>query len=504
MLPTSDRFDLLIYGATSAGVAAAVQAKRLGLNVALVGADPVAGGMSVCGLGWTDYGHKEAVGGLAREFHDALGRHYGLKGPCWGFEPSAAQLVFAQWLDDAGVEPLLQARLASVTTKNSKLDSITLEEGQTLAAHYFLDATYEGDLLAAAGVSFRCGRESIEEYNEIFNGRHFGHPNHNFVTFVDPYRVPGQPSSGLLPGISDEAPGVQGEGDNCIQAYNFRLCLTQDPAIKVPFPKPENDDPARYELLLRYINTTAWDVLRLSFPVGRGNKTDTNNCGAFSFDHIGANHDWPEADWTRREEIFHDHLKYTKGLLWFLSHDRRLPNYVRDEVNTWGLPADEFTDSEHFPPELYIREGRRLFGEYVLTEHNCVGALHPEDGVALASYAIDSHHCRRLVVGGRVYNEGNVEMRLQHPYSIPYRCMTPKRTEARNLLVCCAVSASHTAFGSLRMEPVFMEMAQAASNAVALALPTGQDVQDINVPRLQERLEEQNQPYRWLINPNTP
>jgi hypothetical protein len=496
--------DLVVHGATSAGIAAAVQARREGLSVRLIGADALAGGMSVCGLGWTDIGNKGAIGGLAREFYCDLGAYYGSKDLCWALEPGAAQAVFGEWLTRAGIEPELGARLKRADCQEGRICSLVMEDGREFAARYFIDASYEGDVLAAAGASHRIGRESIEEFDEIYNGRHFGHPGHNFSMFVDPYRVPGRPSSGILPGLSDEAPGKQGDGDSCVQAYNFRLCLTKEPSLKVPFPQPGNYDPLRYELLGRYLDTGVWDVLQLTRPVGSGAKTDTNNFGAFSTDHIGANHDYPGADWTRRDAIFRDHLAYTQGLLWFLAHDPRVPEAIRAEVSAWGLAGDEFTSWGHFPPQFYVREARRLIGKYVTTEHDCVGARSVDDAVALAAYQIDSHNCRRIVMGGRAFNEGNVEIKILRPYPISYRCLTPRRPECRNLLVSCAISATHTAFGSIRMEPVFMALGQSAAAAVALAQTGNQDVQDVDIYRLQERLTEGGQRLRWPCGEDQP
>jgi len=486
--------DVCVYGGTSGGVTTAVQATRRGRKAALLVFNRKVGGMTAGGLGATDIGNKAAFGGIAREFYQRVGKVYG-KDESWTFEPKVAEAVFEEMLAEAEVPVYRECRLSEVETAEGKIVSVTMENGLRVRAKVFVDASYEGDLMAKAGVSFVVGRESNTVYDEIYNGIHIGNPNHNFRVFVDPYRKEGDPSSGLLPGISDDLPGTQGEGDDCVQAYNFRVCLTQA-KNRLPFPKPEGYDPERYTLLARYINNGVWDVLSLTVSMPHG-KTDTNNYGAFSSDNIGMNHPWPTADYQTRERIFQDHVTYNQGLYWFLCHDPRVPERIRDEVRTFGLPADEFTDTGGWPHELYIREARRMVSDVVMTEHHCVGAKLPENPIALAAYQIDSHNCRRIVMGGRAFNEGNVEIAVAKPFPIAYESIVPKRTECTNLLVPFCLSASHSAFGSIRMEPVFMALGQVSAHAATLAIDGKCAVQEVDPEELRQTLTQEGHRFEW-------
>ncbi|HWL52149.1 MAG TPA: FAD-dependent oxidoreductase [Chthoniobacteraceae bacterium] len=486
--------DLCIHGGTSGGVIAAVQARRLGHSVVLLVFGDHVGGMTSSGLGTTDAGNTEAFGGLAREFYQEVGDHYGTA-IAWRFEPGVAGSVFARLLERHGVEVRCRQHLASVSMDGEALASITMDDGNVYRAKVFIDASYEGDLMARAGVSHTTGREANPVYNEIFNGIHIGHPSHNFERFVDPYLIAGDPSSGLLPGISSEPPGVNGEGDRRIQAYNFRLCLTQRDD-RLPFPEPRSYDPERYTLLARHLATGATEVVPLVARMPNG-KTDTNNSGAFSTDYIGGNQEWPQADFATREEIYQDHVNYIQGLLWFLTSDRRVPGALQEKVSTWGLAGDEFTQTGGWPPELYIREARRMVSDYVMTEHDCVGRVQADDPIGLAAYTMDSHHCRRLVLGGRVVNEGNVEIGGFSPYPISYRSIVPRQGECSNLLVPFALSASHIAFGSIRMEPVFMALSQSAATAAHLAIREAAPVQRIGYASLRAALLKDGQILEW-------
>lgn len=490
--------DVCVYGGTSGGVISAVHAARRGKKAVLLVFNKKIGGMTAGGLGATDIGNKDAFGGISREFYRRVGKVYGEE-ESWTFEPKVAEAVLEEMLAEAGVAVYRECRLSSVETKDGWIKSITIENGLRVQAKIFVDAGYEGDLMALAGVSYTVGRESNEIYNEIYNGVHIGHPNHNFRVFVDPYKREGDPSSGLLMGISDEPAGVQGSGDDCVQAYNFRVCLTRA-KNRLPFPKPENYNPDRYTLLARYINAGVWDVLGLSTAMPNG-KTDTNNYGGFSSDNIGMNHAWPNADYSKRETIFQDHVSYNQGLYWFLCNDSRVPEKIRDEVRAYGLPADEFTGTGGWPHELYVREARRMVSDYVMTEHNCISGRTPDDPIALAAYQIDSHNCRRIVMGGRAYNEGNVEIRVVSPFPIAYRSIVPKRDECANLIVPFCLSASHTAFGSIRMEPVFMALGQVAAEASALALDTRSAVQDVDQATLRDKLKHEGHRYEWHGRP---
>ncbi len=499
--------DVCIYGATSAGVAAAVQLRRLGKSVILLEAGQHIGGLTSGGLGETDIGNKGAIGGFAREFYNRVWESYReTYGPnsqqvsaChegFRFEPSVASRVFGAMLDEAGAavtpgEPLLRAEM-----QGRSISRIVAASGRSVRARVYIDATYEGDLMAAAGVSFTVGREANSIYGETLNGIHFGHPNHNFTCPIDPYRREGDPQSALLPGVWDEPAGQQGEGDRRVQAYCFRMCMTDDPANRVPFPKPDGYDPERYTLLARYIHAGVWDVLHLSTPMPN-RKTDTNNCGAFSMDNIGRNDGWPEGNAAERAAIFADHVCYQQGLMWFLCHDPRVPTAIREEVSQWGLPADEYPDSGHWSPQLYVREARRMVSDYVMTEHNCLGREVVEDAVGLAAYTMDSHNCRRLVVEGRALNEGNVEQPGFPPYPVAYRSLVPKASECGNLLVPICLSASHIAYGSIRMEPVFLLLGQVTAMAAALAVEQQCVAQNIRIPALQALLTAAGARLSW-------
>jgi hypothetical protein len=499
--PTRTAADVVIYGATSAGVIAAVQLAQVGRSVALLEFGGHMGGVTASGLGATDLGNKRAIGGLARDFYRRLGRHYGRE-ESWTFEPKVAEATFAALLADAGVTVHFHQRLADITQAGGTIRELRTESGDVWAAKMFIDASYEGDLLAAAGVSYHVGREGNARYGEIHNGVAWGHPGHNFKLAVDPYVVPGRPESGLLPGVFPGDGGQEGEGDRRVQAYNFRLCLTQA-ADRVPFPQPAGYDPQRYEVLRRYLEAGIWDVLRLTTAMPNG-KTDTNNFGAFSSDNIGMNHAWPEADYATREKIFQDHVTYHQGLMWFLANDPRVPARVREEVGAWGLPRDEFTTTGHWPHQLYVREARRMVSDYVMTENDCVRARACADPVGLAAYTMDSHACNRVVRGGRVYNEGLVEMGGFPPYGISYRSLVPRRGECPNLLVPVCLAASHIAYGSIRMEPVFMVLAQSAALAAHLALEAGAAVQDVPYATLRDRLLAAGQVLEWRHDPFAP
>lgn len=492
--PRRHKADVVIYGATSAGVIAAVQLARLGWHVALLELGGRVGGMTASGLGATDIGNKRAIGGLARDFYRRLGRHYG-RDESWTFEPHVAEATFLELLGEAGIEVHYHQPLAGVMATDGAIRELRTLAGDTWSAKLFVDASYEGDLLAAAGVSHHVGREGNARYDEIHNGVAWGHPGHNFKLAVDPFVEPGRPESGLLPGVFAGDGGREGEGDHRVQAYNFRLCLTQA-ANRVPFSRPVGYDPQRYELLRRYLEAGIWDVLRLTTPMPNG-KTDTNNFGAFSSDNIGMNHAWPQGDYATREAIFQDHVTYHQGLMWFLANDPRLPVRVRDEVRAWGLPRDEFVDTGHWPHQLYVREARRMVSDYVMTEHDCVRARACADPVGLAAYTMDSHACNRVVRGGRAYNEGLVEMGGFPPYGISYRSLVPKVGECRNLLVPVCLAASHIAYGSIRMEPVFMVLGQSAALAANLALRAGADVQEVPYASLRDELLAAGQVLAW-------
>ena len=517
VVPSED-FDVLVYGGTSAGVTAAVQASRMGASVALVAPETHLGGLSSGGLGWTDLGDKSVIGGLAREFYHRVWLHYqrteawrwqrpeeyGNRGQgtpavdgnlrtMWVFEPHVAERIFEELLSEHGVEVRRNEWLdrdGGVLTRGARIERFETLGGRAYSASAFIDATYEGDLLAAAGASYSVGRESAEEYGEQWAGvqKDARHHGHFFPAGVDPYVVPGDPESGLLPRISPDPPGRNGQGDARVQAYCFRMCLTRVPANRVPFARPPDYDPRQYELLLRVFGKGWRETFRKFDPIPNA-KTDTNNHGPFSTDNIGMNYDYPEASYKRRLEILREHENYQMGLMHFLANDARVPSDVREEFAQWGLAADEFTDSGNWPHQLYIREARRLHGEFVMTEHECLAKRAVPEPVGMGSYSMDSHHVQRYVTEeGFVQNEGDIGVKPQAPYGIAYGALTPRRQELTNLLVPVCVSSTHIAYGSIRMEPVFMILGQSAATAAVLAIEAGIDVQDVEYAKLRERL----------------
>jgi hypothetical protein len=529
--------DLCVYGATPGGVMAAVQAARLGKSAVLLEFGQHVGGMTSGGLGATDIGNKAAIGGLAREFYHRIALYYAntnawrfesreayfaqragrntlndLNAPdatMWTFEPHVAENLLRQMLQEAKVPVHFQQHLASVKKDGGRIQEITMEDGKVYRAAMFIDATYEGDLMAKAGVSYTVGREANAKYNETLNGIRAQTPKHQFTVPVDPYLKPGDPQSGLLPFIQSGTGGVPGEGDACVQAYNFRLCYTQDPANRLPHLKPANYDPAKYELLARYLEAlvAAGKPTRLAAfwnPIWMPNhKTDINNNGGFSTDFIGANYAYPEADYATRAQIWQAHKDYTLGFIYFLATSPRVPAEMRTEMQSWGPAKDEFQDTGNWPHQLYVREARRLVSDYVMTEHNCRGQQRAEDPVGLAAYTMDSHNCQRLVKEGHAENEGDTQVGGFSPYPISYRSIVPKAGECENLLVPVCLSATHIAYGSIRMEPVFMLLGQSAATAAAMAIDRKVAVQKLPYESLRERLLADKQVLEWTKAPTT-
>ncbi len=495
----SQSYDICVYGGTSAGVMAAVTAKRAGKTVVLIEPSKHLGGLSAGGLGATDIGNKFAITGLARDFYRNIGKHYG-RLEQWTFEPHVAENLFEQYVKEAGVPVLRGWRLLSIPQRNNYIGKIVVvsETGtqKTITAKHYLDCTYEGDLMAKAGVKFRVGREDNTQYGETWNGVQLL-DKHQFPDGVDPYKIPGKPESGLIYGVSDTKLKPNGTGDGSVQAFNYRMCLTDDPANRIAISRPDGYDSTNYELLLRQIaagkkvpDVLTWNLMH--FVPMPNRKTDINNCGGFSTDMIGANFDYPNANPKRRAEIIRDHEIYTKGLFYFIGHDPRMPKHLRDEMLKWGYPKDEYRDNGNFSHQLYIREARRMVGEYVMTQANCEGKTVVTDGVGMAAYTMDSHNCQRVVVekDGKmmVKNEGDVQVGGFPPYPVSYRSLVPKRNECTNLLVPVCLSASHIAYGSIRMEPVFMVLAQSAALAACHAIDENVAVQDIDIKKLQARL----------------
>jgi hypothetical protein len=498
--------DVCVFGGTPAGITAAIAARRLGQRVVLIEPGHWLGGMTAGGLGATDVGTQRAIGGLAREFYDRVrsfyvttyGEYSQQATDCRGgfrFEPHVAERVLKDWLAELAIAAWTDEPLVSVAKDGERVTAAVFGSGLTVQAAEYIDASYEGDLLAAAGVSYTVGREANAVYQESLNGRQFASRNHNFKVEIDPWRTPGSAASGLLPGVAEVPAGSPGEGDASVQAYCYRMCLSRAPDRR-PFPRPAGYDPERYALLARYLQAGVWDVLKLTSWLPNG-KTDTNNNGAFSTDDIGAADHYPEAGPTERAAIIAEHQAYQQGLMWFLGHDERVPPAIREEVGRWGLPPDEFTDTGGWPHQLYIREARRMVGEYVMTEHDCRGETVAPDSVGLASYGMDSHNCRRIVVDGRVRNEGNVEQPVPAPYPISYRALLPRRGQVANLLAPVCLSASHIAYGSIRMEPVFFVLGQSAGTAAALAVDQRCDLHHLPYERLKACLERDGQVLAW-------
>jgi hypothetical protein len=484
--------DFCIYGGTSGGVIGAIAAAGRGLSVVLIAPEAHLGGLTAGGLGCTDMGRKEAVGGLSREFYRRAGSHYGTEEE-WNFEPHIAEKIFDEWLAGSPVQVFRREYLDMVEMQDERITALRTVSGLTVRARMFLDATYEGDLLARAGVRYTVGREANSVYGETLNGAQI-RPSHQFDAPVDPYIVPGAPASGLLPGIETSS-YRQGEGDQRIQAYTFRMCLTRRADILIPFPKPDDYRAEHYVLLKRHL-ATGWNEAFRKFDKIRNDKTDTNNHGPVSTDFIGMNHAYPEAGYALREKIFQDHVNYQQGLMWCLANDPEIPAAIREPMSGWGLCRDEFITTGGWPHALYIREGRRMISDYIMTEHNCTGKVLAEDSIGLGAYGMDSHNCRRVVMDGAVRNEGDVQVWVQ-PYPVSYRAIVPGRGQCANLFVTFALSASHIGFGSIRMEPVFMALSQTAAIAGSIAISEGIAVQDVAHSALRRELLSAGQIISW-------
>jgi hypothetical protein len=525
----NQQYDLVIYGGTAAAVTAAVQAKLMGKTVVIVSPDKHLGGLSSGGLGFTDTGNKAVIGGLARDFYHRIWEkynrpetwqwekreQYGNKGQgtpaidgeqrtMWIFEPHIAEQVFEdiikeykilvyrdQWLN----------RQTGVKKSGGRIASITTTGGKTYSGKMFIDATYEGDLMAAAGVDYHVGREAGSVYGEKWNGVQTGvlHHRHHFGAVqkkISPYLIPGDPKSGVLPRISAAPPGEYGQGDNKVQAYCFRMCLSDHPDNRLPFPKPDGYDPRQYELLLRIFDA-GWRETFDKFDRIPNRKTDTNNHGPMSSDNIGYNYDYPEASYERRRQIIREHESYQKGWLYFVANDPRVPAEVQKEMRNWGLAKDEFKDNGNWPHQIYVREARRMRGAYVMTEHELLKERPTPDPVGMGSYGIDSHNIQRYIISpgpdAYVQNEGDIGVSTNGPYSIAYGSLVPKKGQVDNLLVPVCVSSSHIAFGSIRMEPVFMILGQSAATAAVLAIDGKIAVQDVPYAKLREQLLKDKQ-----------
>jgi hypothetical protein len=515
--------DLVVYGGTPAGVTAAIQGAKMGRKAILVSFNHHVGGLTSGGLTATDVGKKASIGGLSLEFYTRIGS-------ISNFGSGAAEVLYRAMLEEAGVTVLLGRPLESVHMEGTRLDAITMETGERIRGAVFVDATYEGDLYAAAGVSYQVGREPRSAYNENLAGQWQEVSWENVYQFcrlpISPFVVPDDPSSGLLPEISPEKPGAPGEGDFRVQAYNFRMILTNKEG-RVPFPKPPGYDAGRFALLARFLNADPgirWTLNYTTRPMTDGpvqmRNGDSNNAGSFSSDYVGGNHRWPDGTYEPvsfhemppprrglkmpfrelyelREQIFQDHINYQQGLMYFLANDLQVPRELQERVQKFGLDPNEFKETGHWPHQLYVREARRMVSEYVITQADCESTRVAEDSVGLASYPMDSHFCQRVVVveNGKptVRNEGGFGHGFPKPFPISYRAIVPRKEECTNLLVPVCLSASHVAYGSIRMEPVFMILGQSAGTAASIAIEKGIPVQEVDYARLKERLLADNQ-----------
>ncbi len=540
---TDKSYDIVVYGGTSAGIAAAIQSSRMGKSVVVIEPSARIGGLTTGGLGQTDIGNKQVIGGISREFYQNIRRYYEkaenwkwqkkeeymdggqtrtAKGEdaMWTFEPSAALKVYAEMIAREKIDIIYNQRLNrsnGVKKQGQHIVEIEMESGEKYRGKIFIDATYEGDLMAAAGVSYTIGRESNSEYGETLNGVQANKVSttlrgtvskngihHNFIDGVDPYIVKGDPSSGLLPFIVEGGPGIDGHGDKGIQAYCFRMTLTDHPENRIPFKKPKNYNELEYELLFRNYEAAKGAVEKMynygdplvpwinsAMP---NRKTDTNNQKGFSTDFIGQNHDYPEASYAEREKIIERHRSYQQGLMWTLAYHPRIPEKVRNAVSKWGTCKDEYERDDGWQEQLYVREARRMVSDYVMSQRNCEGYEVIDDPVSMAAYGMDSHHVQRFVdANGFVQNEGNVEAWGFPPYPVSYRSIVPKKGECGNLLVPVCVSSTHIAFGSIRMEPVFMILGQSAAVAACMAIDEKIAVQDVEYEKLKKLLLEKGQ-----------
>lgn len=513
-------YDIVIYGGTSAAVIAAVQAKKLAKTVAIVCPETHLGGMTSGGLGWTDAGKQHVIGGLSKDFYHRVWQYYqqesnwkwenksdfvnsdnrrkrgkmdNVSQTMWTFEPHIAEEVYEDYIREFEI-PVFKDhwldREGGIQMSEGKIEQIKMLNGASFRARVFIDATYEGDLMALVGVDYIVGREGNVKYKETLNGIQAAKTiSHQFPDSIDPYIIPKDPASGLLPRIgSNVPPAADGSADDRIQAYCYRLCLTREAGNRIPFTRPAAYDSTEYELVLRVLASGWREVFRKFDPVPNL-KTDTNNHGPFSTDNIGRNYTYPEASYAERQQILDEHKDYQMGWFYFLANDKRVPEDVRTEMAQWGLAKDEFTESQHWPHQIYVREARRMIGQTVVNENHLTRRTPTFASVGMGSYNMDSHNVQRYVTtDGFVKNEGDIQINPGGPYPIDYGAITPKREDCENLLVPVCVSASHIAYGSIRMEPVFMILGQSAATAASMAIDAQVAVQDISYKRLKTKL----------------
>ncbi len=540
----ADVYDVIIYGGTVAAVTAAVQTARLGKSVVIVCPETHLGGMTTGGLGWTDCKDSRAVGGLAREFYHRIWLYYnrpevwtrqtrasyqGLEGQCgkvindaqqvmWTFEPHAAERVLEQWLAEEHIKVFRGEwldREKGVEKTGARITAIKTLSGRRFAGKVFIDAGYEGDLMAAAGVRFRIGRDSAHEYDEPLNGIRFmvkgvdRYYSADEYPGIDPYVTPGRADSGLIAGIEGVLPNLDtlGMADHRLQSFNYRLCLTTEADNRVSVEKPDGYDARQYELLFRLAE--AGQAASFSDQAMPNKKTDSNDRGRMSFDFIGGDFsvaggwNYSDAGYAKRREIVAAHRRYQQGLMWALQNEPRIPAATRAACARWGLAGDEFTDNGHWPYQLYVREARRMVGLTTVTQHHVQRAAGYEvaDSIGLGSYSLDSHVVRRVVLDGKIRNEGGFYVWWATPYPIPYGAIVPRREDATNLLAPVTLSATHAAFGSLRMEPTYLILGQSAAVAAVCAIDRKTALQDVDYALLRDRLSHAGQTLSLTSSP---
>ena len=535
-------YDVVIYGGTSAGVSAAIQSSRMGKKVILIEPSNRIGGLTTGGLGKTDIGNKQAIGGISREFYQNIKKYYlkpenwiwekreAYRGvgfntfdedAMWAFEPSAALKIYFDMLEkEPNIQIVYNQRLnrkSGVKQENKVIKSIQMETGQIYQGKMFMDCSYEGDLMAASGVSYTVGRESNNQYGESLNGVQANnvsltlHKNasmnsihHNFIEGVSPYLIKGNPKSGLLPFVRPDKPGMDGQADHKIQAYCYRMTLTNHPENRILFTKPKGYKELDYELLFRNYEAAKGDIRKM-YDYGDplvpwinsempNRKTDTNNQKGFSTDFVGQNYQYPEASYEDRIKIAALHRKYQQGLMWTLAYHPRIPKQVREVVSQWGMCKDEFAADGGWTDQLYIREARRMVSDYVMTQRNCEALAVAQDVIGLGAYQMDSHPIQRYVdLNGYVKNEGNVEAHVDAPFPISYKSIIPKKSEVTNLFIPVCLSSSHIAYGSIRMEPVFMVLGQSAAIAASIAIDKNVQTHEVPYSELRAALIKSHQ-----------
>jgi hypothetical protein len=523
------QYDICVYGESASGVIAAIQGARMGKKVVLISKNKHVGGLATSGLTATDMNRNDLVGGITKEFYHRIYSYYlnpevwknqdrasfmqsTLKRTYtgkneerqiqWVYESSVAEKIMLDMLAESDVEVLFDHRLdlsKPVVKEETKIIQIVLENGKNVSAKLFIDASYEGDLMAKAGVSHRIGRESNQQYGETLNGIRIDYSLRADLSAIDPYIKEGRPKSGILPYVTSRPWGLQGEADSRIQAYCYRLTLTNDPENRIDIHKPQQYNPLSYEIYARKLKLKPETKLQqiITLTPMPNKKTDTNH-----LDFFGASYNYTEASYEDRAKIEELHKNYALGMIWFLGHDQRVPEHIRQEMRAWGLPKDEFVDAGNFPSQIYVREARRMIGKFVMTEKNIwnKNRILAEKSIGMGSYALDCHIVSRVIdEKGTLRNEGSIFTPVT-PYTISYDAIIPRAEECSNLLVTVCLSASHVAYSSIRMEPVYMILGQSAATAASIAIDNNLPIQQISYDILKNHLIRDNQIISILEN----